>query len=88
MAKSMTVGKRENEKKRLARREEKQKRKEDRKLSNRGSSLDDMIAYVDENGMITSTPPVNNTKREEINVEEELKNLSGTDPTINPCLKE
>ena len=50
MAKSMTVGKRENEKKRLAKREEKQKRKEDRKSSNRGSSLDDMIAYVDENG--------------------------------------
>lgn len=70
MAKSMTVGKRENEKKRLAKREEKQKRKEDRKSSNRGSSLDDMIAYVDENGMITSTPPENNTKREEINAEE------------------
>ena len=46
------------------------KRKEDRKSSNRGSSLDDMIAYVDENGMITSTPPANNTKREEINAEE------------------
>ena len=70
MAKSMTVGKRENEKKRLAKREEKQKRKEDRKSSNRGSSLDDMIAYVDENGMITSTPPANNTKREEISAEE------------------
>ena len=33
MAKSMTVGKRENEKKRLAKREEKQKKKESRKLS-------------------------------------------------------
>lgn len=68
MAKSMTAGKRENEKKRLAKREEKQKRKEDRK-SNK-SSFDDMIAYVDENGMITSTPPEENVKKKEVNVEE------------------
>ena len=63
MAKSMTVGKRENEKKRLAKREEKLKRKEGRK-SNKGS-FDDMIAYVDEYGMITSTPPEENIKRQE-----------------------
>ena len=68
MAKSMTAGKRENEKKRLAKREEKQKRKEDRK-SNK-SCFDDMIAYVDENGMITSTPPEENVKKKEVNVEE------------------
>ena len=48
MAKSMTVGKRENEKKRL----------------------DDMIAYVDEYGMISSTPPEENVKKKEINLEE------------------
>ena len=42
MAKSMTVGKRENDKKRLAKREEKQKRKEARKSSTRGSSLEDV----------------------------------------------
>lgn len=68
MAKSMTVGKRENEKKRLAKREEKQKKKESRKLSGT-SSFDDMIAYVDENGMITSTPPVDDSRKEEINPE-------------------
>lgn len=68
MAKSMTAGKRENEKKRLAKREEKNKRKEERK-SNK-SSFDDMIAYVDEYGMITSTPPEENTGKQEINVEE------------------
>lgn len=66
MAKSMTVGKRENEKKRIAKREEKLKKKEARTKS----SLDDMIAYVDENGRITSTPPAENIKREEINAEE------------------
>ena len=57
MAKSMTVGKRENEKKRLAKREEKLKKKESKKLSGKANSFEDMIAYVDENGMITSTPP-------------------------------
>ena len=69
MAKSMTVGKRENEKKRLAKREEKQKKKESRKLSGT-SSFDDMIAYVDENGMITSTPPADDNRKEEINPDE------------------
>ena len=69
MAKSITVGKRENEKKRLAKREEKQKKKDSKKLSSK-SSFDDMIAYVDEYGMITSTPPEENIKKQEINVEE------------------
>ena len=70
MAKSVTVDKRENEKKGLARRAEKQKRKEEKKLSPKANSLDDMIAYVDENGMITSTPPTENIKKEEIKQEE------------------
>lgn len=56
MAKSMTVGKRENEKKRIAKREEKLKKKENKKLSGSSNSFEDMIAYVDENGRITSTP--------------------------------
>lgn len=64
----MTVGKRENEKKRLAKREEKLKRKENRKTNK--SSIDDMIAYVDEYGMISSTPPEENVKKKEINIEE------------------
>lgn len=36
---------------------EKEKKRQDRKDNDRPSSLEDMIAYVDENGMITSTPP-------------------------------
>ena len=48
MAKSVTTDKRENEKKKLARRAEKQKRKEEKKLAPKVNSLDDMIAYVDE----------------------------------------
>ena len=34
------------------------------------NSFEDMIAYVDENGMITSTPPAENTPKEEIKLEE------------------
>ena len=63
MAKYASFGKRENEKKKQARRVEKQNRKEERKSS--------MIAYVDENGMITSVPPELRQK-EEINQEDIL----------------
>lgn len=71
MAKSVTADKRENEKKRLARRAEKQKKKEEKKSAGK-VNFDDMIAYVDENGMLTSTPPAENTKKEEIKLEEIL----------------
>ena len=64
MAKSVTYNKRENEKKKQARRAEKQKKKEDRKLLGKANSFDDMIAYVDENGVITSTPPELNPKED------------------------
>lgn len=70
MARSITVDKRENEKKRLAKRAEKQKKKEEKKLSGKTSSFEDMIAYVDENGVISSTPPAENFKKEEIKQEE------------------
>lgn len=70
MARSVSVDKRENEKKRLAKRAEKQKKKDEKKLSGKTSSFEDMIAYVDENGVITSTPPEENPQKEEIKQEE------------------
>lgn len=70
MARPLTYNKKENEKKKQARRLEKQNRKEERKLSGKTSSFEDMIAYVDENGQITSTPPEVNHKKEEISQEE------------------
>ncbi len=57
MAKPITSSKRDNEKKKHEKRIEKQKKKDVRK-QNTASSFDDMIAYVDENGQISSTPPV------------------------------
>ncbi|MDD2797164.1 MAG: cold shock domain-containing protein [Bacteroidales bacterium] len=50
-------------------RKEKEAKKVERKENKGGSSLDDMIAYVDENGQITSTPP-DPTKKAKINVED------------------
>ena len=53
-----TTNKKEREKKRHKKRKEKEERRLERKAnSNKGKSLDDMIAYVDEHGRITSTPP-------------------------------
>ena len=46
------------------------KGKKKKNLSNKANSFEDMIAYVDENGMITSTPPAENTPKEEIKLEE------------------
>jgi cold shock CspA family protein len=53
-----TSSKKEMEKKRLQKRKEKEERKRERH-ANAGEkkSLEDMMAYVDENGNISSTPP-------------------------------
>ena len=55
MPKKVIVSKRDREKAKQQKREEKQKRKEERQ-SNGVSSFEDMIAYVDENGVLHSTP--------------------------------
>ncbi len=54
---SATFSKREKEKKRRQKQQEKQARKEERKANASGGGLDNMMAYVDENGVITDTPP-------------------------------
>lgn len=60
--------KQDKEKQNQKRKKEKEERKLERK-ANKGNGLDDMIAYVDENGQITSTPP-DPSKKLEINVDE------------------
>ncbi|MBK1442537.1 cold shock domain-containing protein [Parapedobacter sp. ISTM3] len=60
MAKSQeTFNKKERAKKKLQKRKEKELRRDEKRHdpSSKGKSLDDMIAYVDENGNISSTPP-------------------------------
>jgi cold shock CspA family protein len=64
MAKSQnSFIKQENEKKRLKKRKDKQQKKDERKQSSTDGGFDNMIAYVDENGNITSTPPDPTKKR-------------------------
>ncbi|MGZ8544638.1 MAG: cold-shock protein [Flavisolibacter sp.] len=53
-----TFGKKEKEKKRLKERQEKKEKMEERKANaQKGKSLDDMMAYLDEDGNISATPP-------------------------------
>lgn len=67
MAKSQqTWNKKEKEKKRLKKRQDKLAKKEERKTNSEGSSFEDMLAYVDENGVITDTPPDPNKKKKDI----------------------
>lgn len=70
MAKSkQSYNKREKEKSRIKKRDDKLKKKEERKSSGAGN-LDDMIAWVDEFGNITNTPPDPNIKKTEIKAED------------------
>lgn len=53
-----TFNKREKEKQRQKQKQEKRERMEERKANaGKAKSLDDMMAYIDENGNISSTPP-------------------------------
>jgi len=66
MAKSQeTFSKKEKEKKRLKKRQDKLIKKEERKADSVGGSLESMMAYVDEYGNITDTPP-DPTKKKKI----------------------
>ncbi|HRW62523.1 MAG TPA: cold shock domain-containing protein [Bacteroidales bacterium] len=59
-----TFNKKEVRNKKEKKRKEKEKKKLAKKENDKKASFDDMIAYVDENGMITSTPPDPDKKKE------------------------
>lgn len=70
MAKSQeTFNKKEKEKKRAKKREDKAAKKEYRKANSPGGGLENMIAYVDEYGNFSSTPP-DPSKKERINADQ------------------
>lgn len=88
MAKSQqTWNKKEKEKKRLKKKEDKALKKEDRKSTSSSSDLNSMIAYVDEFGNITDTPPDPTKKKKLIDVESiqlgaaKREDISNEDPT-------
>ena len=64
-----TFNKKEVRNKKEKKRKEKEKKKLARKEGEK-KSLDDMIAYVDENGMLTDTPPDPTKKKKEIKAED------------------
>lgn len=91
---AISSNKRELQKKKLEKKQEKQKRKENRKASGGSGSFEEMIAYVDENGVIVDTPPEPRTKKameaEDIMIstpkkeEEETSALEGRVEFYNP----
>jgi len=52
-----TWNKKEREKKKQQNKKDKAEKKQDRKENVKTKTLDDMLAYVDENGNLSSTPP-------------------------------
>lgn len=70
MAKSQqSFNKKEKEKKRLKKRQDKALKRVDRKNNPGDSDFDSMIAYVDENGNLTDTPPDPTKKKKIIKAE-------------------
>lgn len=65
-----TFSKKEREKKKLKKQQDKKEKAEDRKNSAaKGKGLEEMMAYVDEDGNITSTPP-DPAKKKKISVDD------------------
>jgi len=64
-------------------RQDKEKRKLARKENKSGSSLDDMIAYVDESGNITDTPPEPG-KKEKVKLADIEVSVPKKDPNEEP----
>ena len=82
-----SFNKKEVRNKKEKKRKEKEIKKMTRKDNDKGS-FDDMIAYVDENGMITSTPPDPSLKKV-INLEDIEISIPKSDPNqiIDPIRK-
>lgn len=78
-----TFKKKEVRNKQEKKRKDKEKKKLARKEQEKKSGLDDMIAYVDENGMITSTPP-DPKKKKDIKLEEIEIGVPARDPSDEP----
>jgi len=78
-----TFNKKEKEKKRLKKQKDKAEKREDRQANaKKGQTLEDMLAYVDENGVISSTPPDPN-KRKVIKSEDIQTGVQKQEP-VNP----
>ena len=67
MSRSNQFIKRQKEEKRRKKKQEKELRKEERKQNSQGGALEHMLAYVDENGNLTTEPPEKRMPNEQKN---------------------
>jgi len=87
MAKSQeSVNKKEKETKRFKKQKDKQQKSELRKKNSQGGGLDNMMAYVDENGMLTDTPQ-DPTKKKIIDVSTIKIGVSKRDEEEVPAIR-
>ena len=80
-----TFSKKEKEKRKQQKKKEKEQRKADRQANAKAGSLEDMMAYVDENGNISSTPP-DPTRKMAINENDIVigsRNIGGAQVDVN-----
>jgi len=67
MAKSQeSYSKKEKEKRRLKKKKDKAEKKAERRANSPGGGLENMMAYIDEDGNITDTPPDPTKKKKEV----------------------
>lgn len=79
-----TFNKKEREKKRLKKQQDKQEKMKERKGNKeKGKGLEDMMAYLDENGNITSSPP-DPRKKKTVKQEEIQIGVPKHDPNAQP----
>ena len=65
-----SYNKKENQRKKAQKKKEKQARKVAKKGEEKSGKLEDMLAYVDENGNIVESPPDQTRKKKEIKAED------------------
>lgn len=82
-----TFGKKEVRNKQAKKRKEKEKRRLDKKGQGKNGNFDDMIAWVDENGLISSTPP-DLTQKQEIKAENIEVGVPKAEFRINSKIRE
>ncbi len=78
-----TFNKKEVRNKKEKKRKDKEKKRLAKKEDGKRSGLDDMIAYVDENGNITATPP-DPDKKEDVELEDIEVSIPKRDTTEDP----
>ncbi|HZL10125.1 MAG TPA: cold shock domain-containing protein [Prolixibacteraceae bacterium] len=79
-----TFNKKEVRNKKEKKRKDKEKKRLFKKDNDGGGGLDNMMAYVDENGMITSTPPDPNRKKLVFKLEDIEISIPKSDPNQKP----